>query len=97
MSPGLCAIVEGPISEYDVGADGALGMVVVGRDARDVEECENLILVFEQSLGQTLPSFVGIDGGGEVEETVFEPSNSPGEEKPGIEGPPLDQTIGVGQ
>lgn len=43
------AVLEGSVTKDDVGADGALGVVVVGRNAGDVEEGEDTVFVFQEA------------------------------------------------
>ena len=51
MGAGVGAVVEGSVSQDNVGTDGALGVVIMGWNAWDIEEREDLIFMLEQALG----------------------------------------------
>ena len=86
-----------PVADDDVWLDGALGGVVVGGQAWDVEVGENGLMVFQEASAQSLPKLVGIGSGGEIEEAVFQPAGAAGINERGQMCPPVRQTFGVRQ
>ena len=69
VGPGLGTIVKRTVAKNHVRPNGALGVVVVGGNAGDVQKRKDLVFVLQEPCRETLPILVGVDSGGKVEES----------------------------
>jgi hypothetical protein len=97
MGSGFGAIVERTVAKDHVWTDGALGMVVVGRNTGDVQERKDLVFVLQDPCGKALPILVGVDGGSKVEKPSLQPPDAAGKDGTGIDVPLLREAVGVSQ
>ena len=97
MGTGLGAIMKGTVAKNDVRTNGSFRVIVVGGHTGDIEESKDLVLVLQEPGRKSLPILMGINGGGEVEETRLQSPDPAGEGDGGIVVSPLRQAVGVGQ
>jgi len=88
-------ILEGDFAEDHVGADQALGQVIVRRKSWDLKEGENLPVIFEESLREAFPVRVRKRLAGKMQESVFQEGGSSVKNPRCKPSPFLIQSIGI--
>lgn len=88
-------ILEGNLPEDHIRADHPFCEVVVRRQARDLEEGENLPVIFEESLREAFPMRVRKRLTGKMQESVFHESRSSVKNPRRKPSPFLIQSIGI--
>ena len=68
----FCAVMERSVTQDDMRADHALGMVIVAGQSRKIQESQHLFLMLQETPGESLPMLVGVRRGGKEEQSLLD-------------------------